>query len=323
MAASGAKTPTGAPHGAKRGAKRGAGLGGLGALHGAVFLFGMAGLFGKWIALGPMMIVFGRVTIATLALGLLLICRRRGAPNGVASSAWAIALCGAVLAFHWAAFFQAVQISTVAIGLLGYSTAPVFAGLLEPWVFREPFSRRTLLASLGTFAGIALIVPRWGGGDSIFLGTAWGVAAGLSFDVLSLLNRGLRSRYDSVTLAFYEDAAAALLLLPFLPFFWSAPAPADLALLLVLGLVFTALAHALFIHALSTVRARVATLISAMEPVYGIALAALLLGEIPSARTFGGGALILLAVAWVTLRPERPGGGKRAHPGTTGRAADD
>ncbi len=315
MAASGAKTPNGA--------RRGAALGGLGALHGAVFLFGMAGLFGKWIALGPMMIVFGRVTIATLALGLLLIHRRQGAPAGIVTSAWVIALCGAVLAFHWVAFFQAIQVSTVAIGLLGYSTAPIFAGLLEPWVFREPFSRRTLLASLGTLAGIALIVSRWGGGDSILLGTAWGVAAGLSFAVLSLLNRGLRRRYDSVTLACYEDGAAALVLLPFLPFFWSPPAPSDLALLLVLGLVFTALAHALFIHALSTVRARVATLISAMEPVYGIALAALLLGEIPSVRILAGGTLILLAVAWVTFRPEPPGGGKREHPGTAGRAADE
>ncbi|HKN10776.1 MAG TPA: hypothetical protein VJ376_15050, partial [Pseudomonadota bacterium] len=34
------------------------------ALHGAVLLFGFAGLFGKWLALPPVTIVFGRAAVA-------------------------------------------------------------------------------------------------------------------------------------------------------------------------------------------------------------------------------------------------------------------
>jgi drug/metabolite transporter (DMT)-like permease len=272
----------------------------------------MAGLFGKWVSVGAMLLVFGRVAFATLALGAVLAAgRKRVLPYG-GRAGWLLPVCGAVLAFHWAAFFHAIQVSTVAIGLLGYATAPIFAGFLEPWWFREPFSRRTLAASLITLAGIALIVPAWSGGDAIFVGTAWGIAAGLSFAVLSLLNRHLRVRYDSVTLAFYQDGAATLLVAPFLPLFWSRPGPTDLLLLALLGVVFTALAHGLFIQALKTVRARVATLVSNLEPVYGIALAALLLGEIPTPRTLAGGTLILLAVAWVTIRPEQPLAGQQA-----------
>lgn len=279
---------------------------GLAALHGAVFLFGVAGLFGKWIAAPPLLIVFGRVAFATVALGTVLLLRRRRVLPYGGRVGWLLPLCGAVLAFHWVAFFQAIQVSTVAIGLLGYATAPIFAGLLEPWAFREPFSRRTLFAALITMAGIALIVPEWSAQGSTVAGMAWGIAAGFSFAVLSLLNRRLRVRYDAVTLAFYQDGAATLWLAPFLPWFWVQPAPRDLLLLALLGLVFTALAHGLFIQALRTVRARVATLVSNLEPAYGIALAALLLGEIPAPRTLAGGLLILLAVAWVTLRPEQP-----------------
>lgn len=283
-----------------------AALGPMTALHGAVFLFGMAGLFGKWIALGPMLIVFGRVVFAFLALGLVLLVLRRWPARPAAGAAGLILLSGAVLVLHWAAFFQAIQVSTVAIGLLGYATAPVFAGFLEPLWFRERFSRRILLAGLATLAGVVLIVPRWGLGEAVFQGAAWGIGAGFSFAVLSLLNRRLRLSYDSVTLAFYEDGAAALLLVPFLPLFWSRPGHADLLLLVVLGLVFTALAHGLFIQSLRGVGARVATLVSSMEPVYGIVLAALLLGEIPSPRTLAGGALILAAVAWATWANPRP-----------------
>ncbi len=50
--------------------------GGLLPLYAAVFLFGLAGLFGKWLLLGAWMIVFGRVAFAALTLALLWLPRR-------------------------------------------------------------------------------------------------------------------------------------------------------------------------------------------------------------------------------------------------------
>ena len=41
-------------------------------IHTAVLLFGFAGLFGKWLALPPLVIVFGRTFFAALALGVIL-----------------------------------------------------------------------------------------------------------------------------------------------------------------------------------------------------------------------------------------------------------
>jgi drug/metabolite transporter (DMT)-like permease len=275
----------------------------MAALHGAVFLFGVAGLFGKWIALGALLIVFGRVFFATAALGTVLVLRRgfvRPAPREM----WLLAGCGALLILHWAAFFHAIQVSTVAVGLLAYSTAPVFAVLLEPWWFREPVSTRSVLASLISLGGVALMIPEWQAGNLIFQGAGWGVVAGGSFAVLAMFNRELGVRIDATNLAFYQDGFATMLLLPVLPFFWRTPAATDLLLLAILGVIFTALAHGLFIEALRHVKARLATLVSNLEPVYGILLAALLLSEIPTPRTVAGGVLILGAVCWVSLRPE-------------------
>ncbi len=47
-------------------------------LHGAVFLFGFAGLFGKIISLPAMMIVLGRVVFAAIFLFLVMIYRKDG-----------------------------------------------------------------------------------------------------------------------------------------------------------------------------------------------------------------------------------------------------
>jgi drug/metabolite transporter (DMT)-like permease len=219
--------------------------------------------------------------------------------------------CGALLALHWVTFFQAIQVSTVAVGLLSYSTAPVFVAVLEPPWFRERFSSRALVCALLTVAGVALLVPRWHAGDAVAIGMvygmAYGVVSGLSFAVLSLLNRGLVRRQPSIRVAFHQELAALLVLSPLLPWVWRPLTGLEWVLLAALGLICTALAHSLFIHALTEVRARVAAIVSALEPVYGIALAWLLLGEVPAWRTLGGGALILLAVLWATLRPEPSG----------------
>ncbi len=68
-------------------------------------------------------------------------------------------------------------------------------------------------------------------------------------------------------------------------------------LLLLLGVVFTAGAHVLFIHGLRQVPARNAALVGTLEPVYGVVAAALIIAETPSLRTIIGGAIIMLTVA--------------------------
>jgi drug/metabolite transporter (DMT)-like permease len=73
-------------------------------------------------------------------------------------------------------------------------------------------------------------------------------------------------------------------------------------LLLLLGVVFTAGAHVLFIHGLRQVPARNAALVGTLEPVYGVVAAALIIAETPSLRTLLGGAIIMLTVATALRR---------------------
>ena len=76
----------------------------------------------------------------------------------------------------------------------------------------------------------------------------------------------------------------------------------DLALIVVLGVACTALAHTLFVASLRRVSAHTASVVAALEPVYGIALAAWLLHEIPTLRTIAGAALIVGAALVATRR---------------------
>ncbi len=280
---------------------------GLVTVYGAVLLFGLAGLFGKWLALSPVAIVWWRSLFAsiTLGIGAAATARTRRATAGKVDRKTALILIGmgAFLAAHWVTFFHAIQISTVAIGLLSFSTFPVIVALLEPLLPGERFRFDALVFAVLAFAGVALVVPSFDLRTAGAEGALVGVLSGALYAVVTVLNRRFVARevaIDALTLGLWQNAVACLLLLPLRP--QLALDGRALALVALLGIVFTGVAHALFIHGLRDVPARVASLIGTLEPVVGVAAAAILLGEIPSARTLAGGGLVLATVALATRR---------------------
>jgi drug/metabolite transporter (DMT)-like permease len=287
------------------------------ALHLAVALFGCSGLIGKQVASPAAMITCIRSLVGALALGTGLLLWRRMRPHtsgptgSPAPAAWtrvALLAAGGLLALHWWAFFTAVQWSTVALGLLTFASYPLFATLLEPLWFGERWRAPDLLACAGVAAGLALVVPDWHFGSRAGQATACGLLSGLTFALLSLLNRRLLRERGALEVVTAETSVAGLVLLPFTAGSLGAVGGPDWAWLLLLGVVFTGFAHWAFTAALKRVPVRVAGITSALEPVYGIAFAWLLLGETVTTRTLLGGTLILSATALATglRRPPAP-----------------
>lgn len=281
----------------------------IAALHASVFLFGAAGLFGKLLALPPDVIVLGRVVFASIALGIVAhraghSLRRERGEDGPGLTAL-----GVLLAVHWVTFFHAIQLSNVAVGLLTFSTFPVFTAVLEPLLLRdERWSWTDLAAAVVTLVGVALVVPTFEWANAFVRGAFWGTMSGFTFALLSVANRGYVRRYPPLALTFHQTLWAAVALSPLVAWRIASGHVAgvafgvrEFALLALLGIAFTALAHGLFISSLRAVRARVASVVATLEPVYGITLALLILREVPAARTVVGGMIILSAAAWVSL----------------------
>jgi drug/metabolite transporter (DMT)-like permease len=271
-------------------------------IHLATALFGLAGLFGKWIALSPILIVFGRVAFASLALGAILLATGQSVRRLGRESGWLLLGLGGILATHWVSFFQSIQVSSVAVGLLAYSSFPIFTVFLEPLLTREKIDRVNLVLAGLCLAGVFLIIPRFDPADAIYRGVLWGLLSGLTFAVLTVFNRRLAQKYSSLAIAFGEDLSALLFLFPFIWGTGGRVTGKSLLLLAVLGVVCTAGSHTLFISGMRRVRAQTASIISSLEPVYGILLALFFLGERPSFRTLAGGVIILAAVGLVSVK---------------------
>jgi len=271
-------------------------------IHVAVLLFGLAGLFGKWLILSPFIIVLGRVFFASITLALILWLSKQSMKISPRKNYLYLIFLGFILAVHWVSFFKSIQVSTVAVGLLSFATYPVFTTFLEPLLLKEKIVKTNIFFSLFCVVGVFLIIPRFDLDNSTFVGVLWGLLSSITFAVLTILNRKLTQHFSSLLIAFYQDFFALLFLLPF--YFALRPAlnTNDILLLCVLGVFCTAGSHTLFIKGMKRLKAQTASMIHFLEPVYGIIFAFFFLHEIPSLRTILGGAIILWGQILIILR---------------------
>lgn len=271
-------------------------------IHVAVFLFGIAGLFGKLLSLSPMMIVLGRVFFSSIFLLIVMLYLKKDIKLKEKKHYLYLGVMGIILAIHWSTFFKSIQVSTVAIGLLTFSTFPVFVTFLEPYFFREKIKVSDIAIAAVTFLGVVLVVPKFQLGNNLTQGVLWGILSGFTYAVLSMLNRKYVKEYEGSVIAFYEQFVATIVLMPFL--FLQSPVfhLKDVLLLILLGTVFTGISHTLFINGLKNIKTQVAGIISSLEPVYGIIFAIFLLGEIPTLREILGGIIILGTVFYSTIK---------------------
>lgn len=282
---------------------------GLAQIHVAVLLAGGAGLFAKMLAVSPAVLTAGRTVFGSLALLCVVLATRTSLRTRSAADFLVLVLSGMILAAHWFTFFLAIQVSTVAIGLLAFSTFPLFATFLEPLIFGERLRRQDVIMALLVAAGLVLVTPGFDVGNRMTQGLLWGILSAFSYAVLSLLSRSCAGRYPAVTVSFYQQGVAAACTVPFAMQWTGGISAQDIALLVVLGVVFTALGQGLVVASLRHLRAQTTSVVFGLEPVYGILLAWLLLGEVPALRTLLGGGLICGAVLWATLRQDTHGKG--------------
>jgi len=272
-------------------------------IHVSVFLFGFSALFARLVNQPSIVITFGRVLFSSVFLFVLTRCHKIDLKLESKKEYLLMAVSGIILAAHWYCFIQSIQLSTVAIGTITFSAFPVFVSFLEPAFFREKIKARAIVCSIIMLGGILIIASGNTGGGSTgrTMGIIVGLVSSLTYAALSLLNRRFSRKYTSEAIVFYEQAIAAIMISPFMLIVKPVIAVNDMFLLAVLGVVFTALAHGLFVRGLRYVKVSTAGIISGLEAVYSIMLASVLLREIPALNEIMGGLIVIILAGYMTL----------------------
>ncbi len=274
---------------------------GLIEIHIATFLFGFAALFGKFLAISPVVIVFGRTLFAAITLGIILLFSKESFKLRLGKDYLFLFLIGSIYVLHWLAFFQSVQISSVAICVLTFSTFPIFVTFLEPYFFREKIKTFDIIIAFITLFGVVLVIPKFEITNNLTQGALWGLAAGISFAVLIIANKKNIQEYSSLIICFYQNLTCAVILMPFIIYLKPVISFNDIILLILLGVLFTAITQVIYIRSLTNITAQLASIVISLEPVYAIIFACIFVNEIPTIRTVIGGFTIVGAIFIATF----------------------
>lgn len=259
----------------------------------AVMMFGIAGVIGQYVEVPSVMVALGRVICSSVILLVIALVKKESLKLESKKDYALILFAGAVLALHWTSFFQSIQVSSVAIGTITFSTFPLFLTFLEPLIYREKISVRSIVSAIILLVGVIITIPEFSMENQVTIGIVWGMISSLTYAIITLANRYFSGKYQGRIVSLYEQGTAAIVLLPTLFFVKASWRTQDFIGVALIGCICTAFAYSMYISAQKRVKAQTAGLISGMETVYGIIYAFILLGEVPTLREVIGGVVIL------------------------------
>ena len=274
---------------------------GLLAVHAAVLIFGFTALFSKLLTLPALEITFYRSVVAFIVIAIYVAYKKQAFLLDSPRDYLMAGLLGVLLATHWVSYFYAMQISSVAIGVIALYTFPVITVFLEPLFHGEKPHSADIVSSIAVLFGIYLIVPDFSLDNSTALGVAAGVFSAFMLALRNILQRRNFSGYSASQALLYQSAVVVLALFAFIDTETINIDDRQWGLLILLGVVFTALPHTLFAYGLLHMKAKTAGLIACVQVVYAAVFAALFLGEWLSLNIVIGGLIVVSAAMYESL----------------------
>jgi len=261
--------------------------------------------------LPPFTVVLGRVSIAALALHLLLVARRD--PLHLTLQQWksflVLGLLNNVIPFSLIAFGE-IRIASGSAAILN-ATTPIFTILVAHFVTSdEKITAAKGVGVLAAFLGVAVLIgpaALSGFGQGDLLGDAACLLAAAVYSLGAIFGRRFKG-IPPLKIATAQVTAATIILIPLTalvdrPWALPMPSPGAWAALLAIALLSTSLAYLLFFRILAVAGATNLVLVTFLLPGSALILGALFLDEAVTFRALMGMALIGLGLAAIDGRP--------------------
>ena len=266
-------------------------------LHFIVFIWGFTAVLGDLITIEAVPLVWHRMLLGSLFVLIYIIYNKEMLKVSLRSLI-KFAFIGLIIALHWLAFFSAVKVSNVSITLAMMSTGAFFASFLEPVFFKRKIISYEVIFGLIVIIGLYIIFKV----ESEYLsGILFALLASFLGALFSIFNGMLVKSNNASVISFYELLFGVLFITIYVlvtdgfdnTFFKLSGS--DWTYLIILASICTAYAFIASVHVMKWISPYTLMLTTNMEPIYGILLALLILGEKEyMSPTFYVGAIIIL-----------------------------
>lgn len=269
-------------------------------LHFIVFIWGFTAVLGALISLEAIPLVWYRMLLATGIVFIFLKIRKEKLKFSK-KTLGGFALAGIIIALHWLTFFGAIKASNVSVTLAVLSTGAFFASLLEPLLYGRKIILYEVFFGLVVVCGLYIIFDVEG---SHTLGIVLALISAFLSALFSVINGKFVLKHKAAAISFYELLFGVLGISIYLAIsgrfsaeFFTISAH-DWLYLIILASACTAYAFIASVHVMKWISPYTVMLTINMEPVYGIILALIVLGdsENMSPQFYYGAGIILLTV---------------------------
>ncbi len=183
---------------------------------------------------------------------------------------------GAIIAFHWFCFYNAINISNVSVTLVAFATGTLFTSLIEPIFYKRKIIRYEIVFGMVIIAAIGMIFKvethyAWG--------IIFGMLAALTSSLFTVFNGLMVRRITSSVICLYELIGGVIALSIYLlctgeftPHFFTIT-PNGWLWLAILSIVGTAFPFIASVNLMKKISPYTITLTVNLETVYGIVIA--------------------------------------------------
>ena len=267
----------------------------------AVLIISTSGTLGRYIELSVPVIIFLRAFIGGSFLYIFCKWKKLSFKINVKDYK-TIFFSGVLMGMHWITYFISLKLSSVAIGMLSVFTYPIITSFLEPIMLNSKFKKSNLLLGLMVVVGIYFLAPEISMKNDQFIAVGFGIFSALCYSIRNIYMKAKSSEYEGSILMVYQLIIVTVLLSPVFYFYDVNGLGASLPAILILALLTTAIGHTLFVYSFRNFSISAASIISGVQPIYGIIIGMIVLGEYPGVRTIIGGAVILGTVLIESVR---------------------
>lgn len=269
-------------------------------LHFIVFIWGFTAILGALISVDAVSLVWYRMLLGAFFV-LLFIIIKKVHLKVTLKTLLKLCFVGLLIALHWLAFFSAIKVSNVSITLAMMSTGAFFASLLEPLIFKRKIIKYEVVFGLIVSLGLYIIFRVE---SHYYLGIILALISAFLGALFSIFNGMFVKTHDASIISFYELLSGMLFITIYLlvtgsvdSSFFSLTAN-DWIFISILASICTAYAFIAHVHVMRWISPYTVMLTTNMEPVYGIILALIILGdkEYMSPSFYLGAVIILITV---------------------------
>ena len=246
-------------------------------------MWGFTGILGKLIHLEAFIIVWYRVIIAFIALGVGMLVLKRPFRVKDRSELIKIGLVGVLVGLHWLTFYKSIQLSTASLGILCLSTTTLHVSWIEPIIMRRRVSWFEVILGLVVVYGIYFVSTDFK--DSEYEALSYGLCSALFAAGFAVFNTKLSEKNTPAQISLYEMLSASLFISIILLFQGRIDysilkmTTSDFWWLLFLGVLCTSVAFLAIIEIMKKLGAFTVSLSINLEPVYTLFLAVFILKE--------------------------------------------